>query len=170
MEKGWWWFKKLRYYVRVEVLVEVLDTETASKLLSQTVNRRVEVDRVDVEMIRARKQVELYYFEETLAEISQDVSEEVCDVLAEQYWKSYVLLVEGGELLIAAGEASNLQPGTLLEIFDSSEVVEGVASHRYVLPGSKVGEARVSVVDARVSRATVTSGENLSPGQVVRTK
>jgi len=170
VEKGFWWFKKLRHYVQVEIRVDILDTETASKLLSHTVNRRVEIDPVDLEMINARKQVELFYFEEILDEIAEDGGETVCEALAEQPWKSYVLLVEGGELLIAAGEASNLQPGALLEVFDSSEVVGGVGAHRYVLPGPKVGEARVSVVDSRVSRATVTSGSNFSPGLVVRAK
>lgn len=170
MEKGFWWFKKPRYYLQVEVLVEILDTETATKLLSRSVNRRVEIDPVDVEMINARNQVELYYFEEVLDEIAEEVGEKVCEAIAQQAWKSYVLMVEGGELLIAAGENANLQPGVLLEIFDSSEVVEGVGSHRYILPGNKVGEARVSVVDARVARAAVTSGSDLRPGQVVRTK
>jgi hypothetical protein len=169
-EEGFWWFKKLQYYVQVEVRAELLDSETASKLLSHTVNRRVEIDRFDVDMINARNQVELYYFEETLDDIAEEIAEAVCRTIAEQSWKSYVLLVEGGELLIAAGAEAELQTGVLLEIFDSSEVVQAAGARRYILPGPKIGEARVTVVDARVSRAAVVSGSEFRPGQVVRAK
>jgi hypothetical protein len=169
-EEGFWWFKKLRYYVQVEVRVELLDSETASKLLSHTVNRRVEIDRFDVDMINARNQVELYYFEETLDDMAEEIAEAVCRTIKERSWKSYVLLVEGGELLIAAGAEAELQTGVLLEIFDSSEVVQAAGARRYILPGPKIGEARVTVVDARVSRAAVVSGSGFRPGQVVRAR
>lgn len=169
-EEGFLWLKRPHYFVRVEVLVEMLDPETASKLLSRTVSRRVEIDRFDVDMIQSRNQVALNYFEEALDDMAEEIGEMVCETIARQEWRSYVLLVEGEELLIAAGQTSELQSGALLEVFDSSEVVEAADAHRYVLPGPKIGEARVSVVNDRVSRAAVTSGSGFRPGQVVRAK
>jgi len=167
---GFWIFERIRYYVGVQILVEVYDTETATKLLDRNVSREVEIDEADAEMLNRQSKISVNFIEEVLEIIANVIDDHICDVAEEQIWKSYIASTAGSEYLIASGRSSGLQPGHVLEVYDSTQVIQGAQGHRYFKPGSKVGELKITTVDEEQSKAVTLSGDNLPQWSVVKIK
>jgi len=171
-EKDWgfWPFKRNGYYVGVQILVEVYDTETATKLLDRNVSREVEIDAADAEMLNRKSKISVNFIEEVLEIIANVIDDHICEVTEDQIWKSYIASTAASEYLIASGYSSGLQPGHVLEVYDSTQVIQGAQGHRYFKPGAKVGELKIMTVDKDHSKAVLLSGENLPQWSVVRIK
>ncbi len=167
---GFWIFKRIRYYVGVQILVEVYDTETATKLLDRNVSREVEIDEPDAEMLNQQSKISVNFIEEVLETIANVIDDHICDVTEDQIWKSYIVSSVANEFLIASGRSSGLQPGHVLEVYDSTQVIQGAQGHRYFKPGSKVGELKITTVDKDHSKAVLLSGDNLPQWSVVKIK
>jgi hypothetical protein len=169
-ESGIWPLKRNRHYVRVQVLFEIYDTETATKLLDEAAARQVEIEAIDAAMIKQKNRVDSGFVEEVLEIIAQKVDDNICDAVGEQVWKSYVLSAGPDELWIASGSRSGLQPGQVLEVFDSNTVIEGYNGHKYFKPGPKIAEVELVAVESRRSKAAVLTGGDIQPLNVVKIK
>ncbi len=167
---GFWMVKQNRHYVRVQVRVEIFDTETATKLADEAVDRQVRIDDVDVEMIEQKDRIDSGFIEEVLEIIAQKIDEDVCDAIADQNWKSFVLSTDSDELWIASGSRSGLRPDQVLEVFDSNAIMEGYGGHNYFKPGPKVAEIKLVEVQPQRSKAVVLTGDDIPPLSTVRLK
>jgi hypothetical protein len=167
---GYWFFKRTRYYAQGEMLIDVYDTETATKLLSRTAGHAMEIDALEMELIRSRKRFEGYLIEEIVEEIVDAAYTPICEALDQQRWKSFVLSSDNDLLLIASGRRSGLRPGHVLEVFDSSAVIDGVKGHRYYLSGQKIGEIKIKTVLDASAQAVPLFDQPVPDGSVVRIK
>ena len=171
-EKDWgiWFLKQSRHYVRVQVLIEIYDTETATKLVDEVAARQVRIDAADLAMIERKDRIDSGFVEEVLEIISQKIDDDICEAIDELSWKSYVLSVDTEALWIASGSRSGLQPGQVLEVFNSNAVMQGYGGHRYFKPGPKVAEVKVVEVQPQRSKAIVLSGGDIEPLGTVKFK
>lgn len=167
---GFWMLKQTRHYIRVQVLLEVYDTETATKLVDKTAARQVRIDAADVEMIEHKDRIDSGFVEEALEIIAQEVDEDICEAIAGQDWKSYVISVGPGELWIASGSRSGLRPGQVLEVFDSNTIMDGFGGHRYFKPGPKAAEVKLVEVEPQRSKAVKLTGGDIEPLSTVKAK
>ncbi len=63
-----------------------------------------------------------------------------------------------------------LESGDILEVYDSSRIMEGVGGQRFFIPGLKIGEIEiVSITEDRLE-AKLISGEDIKKGSTVRRK
>ena len=168
--KGFWFLRSSHYYVQVEALIELYDTATATKIFDQTLSHKIEVEEPDVELIRAQNRIEPYFIEPSLAEIIDDVKDNLCKAIERQAWKSYIVAVDAADILMAAGSRSNVQAGDIFEVYDSRQSIEGYGGHRYLPPGPKVGEIEVKTVSEDTARAVSVSGSGFKEGQGLRLK
>ena len=168
--KGFWFFRSSHYYVQVEALIELYDTSTATKIFDRTLSHKTEVEEPDVELIRANNRIEPHFVEPSLAEIIDDVKDNICKVIERQAWKSYIVAADTADILIAAGSRSKVQAGDIFEIYDSRQAIEGYGGHRYLPPGPKVGEIEVKTVSEDTARAVPVSGSGFQEGQGLRLK
>lgn len=169
-ERGIWLMKRNRHYVRVQVLLEIYDTETATKLVDETSVREVEIDAADAEMIKQKNRVDSGFVEEGLELIAQKVDDNICEAIGDQDWKSFVLSAGPEELWIASGSRSGLQPGRVLEVFDSNTIMEGFGGHKYFKPGPKIAEVKLVAVEPLRSKAVSLTGGDIQPLSVVKIK
>jgi hypothetical protein len=167
---GFWFLKRMRYYVRGEVLIDVYDTETATKLLSRTVGESLEIDSLEIELIRSRNRIESYLIEEVMENVVDQAYEPVCEALEEQVWKSFTIASDDGAVRIASGERSGLQSGHVLEVYQSGATLEGVNGHRYIMPGPKIGEVQIETADVATAEALSLTGKTIPVGSVVKIK
>lgn len=59
----------------------------------------------------------------------------------------------------------------ILEVFDSTRVVEGLGEERFFMPGKKLGEIRITDVYPDKSEAVITTGDrDIQTGSVVKIK
>ena len=169
-ERGIWLLKKNQHYVRVQVLFELYDTETATKLLDEAAVHEIEIEAIDAAMIEQKDHVDSGFVEEVLELIAEKVDDNICDAIGEQDWKSYVLSAASDGLWIAAGSQSGLRPGLVLEVFDSNTVMDGFGGHKYFKPGPKIGEIEVVEVETHRSRAVRVNGGDIEPLSAVKMK
>ena len=168
--KGFWFFRSSHYYVQVEALIELYDTSTATKIFDRTLSHKIEVEEPDVELIRAQNRIEPYFIEPSLAEIIDDVKDNICKAIELQAWKSYIVAADATDILIAAGSRSNVRAGDIFEVYDSRQAIEGYGGHRYLPPGPNVGEIEVKSVSEDTARAVSVSGSGFQAGQGLRLK
>ena len=168
--KGFWILRSSHYYVQVETLIELYDTSTATKIFDRTLSHKMEVEEPDVELIRANNRIEPYFIEPSLAEIIDDVKDNICKAIERQAWKSYIAAADAADILMAAGSRSNVQAGDIFEVYDSRQAIEGYGGHRYLPPGPKVGEIEVKAVSEDTARAVPVSGSGFQEGQGLRLK
>lgn len=169
-EKGIWFFKGIRYYVRADMLVEVYDTETAAKLLDRSVTRSIKIDDLDAQMIRMEKRIDIGLIEELIEIMADLIDDKICSAAGDQAWKSYIVSSGEDEVMISSGEKYGLRPGRVLEVFDSNTIIEGMQKQRYFMPGKKVAEIQVKTVTADRARAIVLSGGDIRQWSVVKVK
>jgi hypothetical protein len=168
--KGFWFFRNSHYYVQVEALIELYDTSTATKIFDRTLSHKIEVEEPDVELIRAQNRIDPSFIEPSLAEIIDDVKDDICKAIELQAWKSYIVAAETTDILMAAGSRSNVQAGDIFEVYDTRQAIEGYGGHRYLPPGPKVGEIEVKSVSEDTARAVSVSGSGFQAGQGLRLK
>jgi hypothetical protein len=167
---GFWLLKQTRHFVRVRVLLEIYDTETATKLVDEAASRQVRIDAADAEMIKRNESIDSGFVEEVLETMAQDLGEDVCEAVEDQNWKSFVISAGSEEVWIATGSRSGLQPGRVLEVFESNTIMEGFGGHRYFKPGPKVGEVKLVEVEPWRSKAVVIAGGDIQPLSTVKAK
>ncbi|MGA9260416.1 MAG: hypothetical protein WBV95_00465 [Desulfobacterales bacterium] len=168
--KGFWFFRSSHYYAQVEALIELYDTSTATKIFDRTLSHKIEVEEPDAELIRAKNRIDSSFIEPSLAEIIDDVKDNICKAIELQAWKSYIVATDATDILIAAGSRSNVQAGDIFEVYDSRQAIEGYGGHRYLPPGPKVGEIEVKSVSEDTARAVSVSGSGFQAGQGLRLK
>jgi hypothetical protein len=168
--KGFWFFRSSHYYVQVEALIELYDTSTATKIFDRMLSHKIEVEEPDAELIRAKNRIDSSFIEPSLAEIIDDVKDNICKAIELQAWKSYIVAADATDILMAAGSRSNVQAGDIFEVYDSRQAIEGYGGHRYLPPGPKVGEIEVKSVSEDTARAVSVSGSGFQAGQGLRLK
>jgi hypothetical protein len=163
-------FRGTQYFVQVEVLLELYDTGTATKLFDRTLMHRLDIEETDAELIRAQNRIDPSFVEPSLNEIVDDVFEEICAAIKRQAWKSYILAVAPEEILIAAGRRSNVRAGDVFAVHGNRPPIEGYGGHLYIPRGPKIGEIEVQSVADDTARAAPVSGDGFEEGQGLRLK
>lgn len=169
-EKGIWLLKRIRHYVRVDLLVEVYDTETAAKLVDVSVSHSIEIDPLDAQEFRRKDSIDLNYIEEALEQIADTIDENICNAAGNEVWKSYIVSTTRDGAVMASGERVGLKPGMIFEVFDSTNIIDSKEGNRYILPGEKLAEIEVSEVGENRSQTIVLPGGEVKQWSVVKVK
>ena len=169
-DKGMWFFRRTKYYIQVEALVDLYSTESATKLFNAAVSKRVAVEEVDVEFIRSQNQIGQSFIDMALQEIIEDLSGRLCYSIRSAGWKNYILSASGDGIQVATGSRSGIRVGQIFHVYDTSQTLEGYGDHRFVITGSKIGEIKVTSVSENSAWAVPVSGSGFRAGQAVGLK
>jgi hypothetical protein len=169
-DKGWWFFKKKRYFIRTQMKVALYDTETGAKLLDEIIGRDIEVELFDIEPLENRQRFDVFLLEGAYEDFASTIAERVCDALTLEPWKGYIVSVTGDKIILSSGQGSGLQSGQVLEVFDSSQIIEGADSHRFFMPGPKTGEVTITAVYEDSAEAVLGTDSVARKGNVVKLK
>ncbi|CAB1061436.1 hypothetical protein D1BOALGB6SA_6209 [Olavius sp. associated proteobacterium Delta 1] len=168
--RGVWITKDTHHMVQVFIRVEVSDTRTATKLLDETFNRQIEIDDMEYQIIQESDTIDLPQLNETLNKLLTDVGDSICDTIKDQPWTGYITKVEGGKFMIPSGTRTGLKLGDILEVYDSSRIIEGIGGQRFFTPGLKIGEIEIVAVTEKQTAAKLVDGEGIATGSTVRRK
>ncbi len=169
-EKGFWWFKDKHYFFRIQMNIKLYDTETGTKLLDEIISRDVEVEEFDVELFKNRNSFDLFLLEGAFEYFSTTTADKTCDALVVQPWKGYIISISGDKAILSSGAGSGLAPGRVLEVFDSSEIIQGADGQRFIMPGPKTGRIKITAVYDYSAQAVIDAGSEARVGNVVKTK
>ena len=168
--QGVLWTKDTQHILLVFIRVEVFDTRTATKILDDTFDRRIEIDDTEIRMIEESEEINLPLLNETLNRLLTDIGDSICDAIRDQPWDGYITKIDGDRYVVPSGTELGLEPGDILEVFDGSRIMEGVGGQRFFVPGFKIGEIEIVTISKDRLEAKLISGEEIKTGSTVRRK
>jgi hypothetical protein len=168
--QGVLWTKDTQHLVLIFIRVGVFDTRTGTKILDNTFDRRIEIDDLEYRLIQESEEIKLPMLNETLNRLLTDVGDSICDAIRDQPWDGYITKIDGDRYVIPSGIEVGLESGDILEVFDSSRIMEGIGGQRFFIPGLKIGEIEIVAITEDRLEAKLVSGENIKKGSTVRRK
>ena len=168
--QGVLWAKDTHHFVEVVIRVEVNDMRTATKLLDYKFTEEVEIEDLDFQMIKLDDRVRLPMLNETLSKLLADIGNEICHTVKDQPWTGFISKVDSDLISISSGSEVCLEIGDVLEVYDSSRIIEGVGGQRFITPGLKIGEVEIATITKTTSETRLISGKDIIKGSTVRRK
>jgi len=168
--RGVWITKDTHHIVQVFIRVEVSDTRTATKLLDETFKRQIEIGDLEYQLIQESDKINLPELNETLNKLLTDVGDSLCDTIKDQPWTGYITKIDDGKFMIPSGTRTGLKIGDILEVYDSSRIIEGIGGQRFFTPGLKIGEIEIVVITESQTEAKLVDGGGVVVGSTVRRK
>jgi hypothetical protein len=154
--------------ISLTVHVNVLDTETGTKLLDESFTHKKYSDEIEMESIKSGK-IEPAFLKEAFLHIAGEAGKKVCERMKKESWKGYVSSVSGDKITISSGNNTGVAQGKAFEVFGNSLVV-GMQGHRFLVPGTKTGEVKITGVFDDSAEALIVSGDSIKEGNTVRAK
>jgi len=168
-EKGILWFKDIHNFISTKLIVEVFDSQSAAKLLDNVYVHESEVGETEYEMIKARKADGLPELEVALENIAITMGEEICEEVAMQPWRAYIVAVNENVATISSGSQVGVKTGDRFDIYSAGAILKGAAGQRFQLPGHKIGELKITDVKPGKAQALLTDGE-MKQGDYIKFK
>lgn len=168
--QGILWTKDTHHFVEVNIRVEVNDVRTATKLLDNTFVSEIEIEDLDYRMIQQSDRIRLPALNETLSKLLADIGSEICYTVKDQPWTGFITKAGEDRFTISSGSEIGLKVGDVLEVYDSSRIIEGVGGQRFFTPGLQIGEIEIVNITQNTSEARLLSGKNIRKGSTVRRK
>ena len=158
-EKGILWFKDIHNFISTKLIVEVFDSQSAAKLLDNVYVHESEVGETEYEMIKARKADGLPELEVAIEKIALAMGEEICEEVARQPWRAYIVAVDEKVATISSGSLVGVKPGERFDIYSAGDIIKGAAGQRFHIPGHKIGELKITDVKPGKAQALLTDGK-----------
>jgi len=104
-----------------------------------------------------------------LQDLAERAGEEICYQLEDQPFKTYVASIEDGKITIRAGQNAGVRKGSVFSVYGGGDIVNGKDGHRFIVPGEKTGEIKITNVYENRSEGVVISGQVTDPASVIKT-
>jgi hypothetical protein len=154
--------------VSLTVHVNVIDTETGTKLLDESFTHKKYSDEIEMESIKSGK-IEPAFLKEAFEHIAGEAGKKVCEIIRRESWKGYISSVSGDKVTISSGSNTGVATGKAFEVFGNSLIV-GMQGQRFLVPGVKTGEVKITGVFDDSAEALIVSGDSIKEGYTVRAK
>jgi hypothetical protein len=168
--QGILWTKDTHHFVEVVIRVEVNDMRTATKFLDYKFTEEVEIEGLDYQIIQQNDRLRLPMLNETLSKLLADIGSEICHTIKDQPWTGFITKADTNRFFISSGSEIGLKVGDVLEVYDSSRIIEGIGGQRFITPGLKIGEAEIVTTTKNTSETRLISGKDIIKGSTVRRK
>ena len=165
-EKGLLWFKDTHRYARINVMIDVYDTATGTKLVGGSHIRKIDVNDDGLSRIKSGD-YNVPAIDDALLDISDRAAEEICAEMQIQRWNAYILASDKTGVTLSAGSRAGLTVGDILEVYSNTETISGTGGQRFYLPPKKVGEVRIASLASDQAKARRVSGDEMAPGDLV---
>lgn len=167
---GFWLWKDTRYKLRATLRLEIVDSTTGSKALDESFREETIIEAMKYEELEAAGTIPLTETAAIFDRLLQESGRKTCTVLRTHPWRGFITAADRTRLMLSAGRAVGLSEGDLLEVFNPGRVVESKDGQRFLLPGEKVGEARIQSLSAGEAEAVLSQSVSVGSGATVRLK
>jgi hypothetical protein len=168
--RGILWFKDTYNFIRFQIVVEVYDTETGAKIFDDSFDDEIQVDKIDLDNLKTGNANEMPVLNDAFLNAVIPMGEKICDAVNIQSWKGYVISSVDDKIIISSGKRSGLILGDQLEVYDSGNIFEGKDSQKFFIPGSKIGEIKITALYPDKAEAALISGKSIKVGSTVKIK
>jgi len=166
--RGIWFWKKTVPEISMTVRIELFETETGTKLFDENYTYKADSDKAGVELVKSGK-LDAVFLKMALKHYMSSSVSSICNIMKEQKWKGFISSVSDNKVTISSGKNLGLVSGQIFKVFGNS-VMSGVDNRKFVVPGLKIGEVKITKVFDNSSEAVITSGSALKEGYSIRPK
>lgn len=163
---GFWFFRKMRYFMSFSARYDLYDPFYAAKMSSALQEETLKIDTEDYESLQYDSQSESDDVNEAVTEIAEDFGKAIGKVLSKHPWKTSILSVADGRILIAADDRSGLEVGSRLAVFEGRRVISGPQGGQFIVPGYKIGEVRIISVNSAFCEAVSEAPSVIKAGDI----
>ncbi len=163
--KGVLFWKKTVYEISMSVRIELFDTETATKLFDESYTYKQGSDKAGLELAKSGK-IEPAFLKEALNYYISSAGKTIYDIIKGQKWKGFISSVSEDKVTVSSGRNLGLSSGKVFAVYSSS-VISGLGNQKFLIPGLKTGEIRITNVSDNSSEAVRISGNDFKEGYVV---
>jgi len=154
--------------ISLTIRINVIDVETGTKLLDESFTHKKYSDEIEMESIKSGK-IEPAFLKEAFGHIAVEAGKKVCEIIRRESWKGYISSVSGDKVTISSGSNMGVAQGKAFDVFGNSVIV-GMHGQRFLVPGAKTGEVKITGVFDDSAEALTVSGDSIKEGNTVRAK
>lgn len=159
-QTGIWWFRKMRYFVTVAASIDVYDTFTAAKVVSQVVEKTVQIDPNTYETFLDGIRNAFPAVDEAIRGIGRQFGRQAVGAIQTTPWKAAVTAIDGPHIILATGREAGPRVGDRWAVFEGRRTIAGHDGERFLVPGYKVGVIEVvATADGRVQAIAKDGGD-----------
>ncbi len=168
-KRGILWFKHPYPMARIELEIALYDAGTAAKVLDKSLFVKVPLSDEDLASLRQNQVLDAEAAQEPLKDTASRVAKEMCNRLNDLPWEGSIVSVSAGKATLPFGKAAGFTVGDVLEVRTSGDLVVASNGSKYILPGLKTGQIRISAVSANTAEATPLGADtSVAAGDMVR--
>ncbi|MBW1842319.1 MAG: hypothetical protein JRI75_11085, partial [Deltaproteobacteria bacterium] len=113
-ERGFWWFKEPERFTRVQIVAEVYDAETGSKIIDESFIHEIEMDGLEGESTASAKEIDVAAVNDAIMHIGTEMGESICKTVGDQPWRGFIVSVAENKIILSQGEKAGLKLGDIL--------------------------------------------------------
>jgi hypothetical protein len=176
IKTGLWPFRKIKDETEIAMYVNAFDVINGTLLLTrlESVKIRTAADIFDEDEdeLSEHQKIQPEIDEKTLAksfsEIVDNQASEVSSAIRERPWYGRIISSDASGVFINAGRDVGVVPGSVFDVLGTGETITTMTGQTLAVPGSKVGELKVTDVLKDWALASIPEGVSLKEGQMIR--
>jgi hypothetical protein len=170
-DEGILWFRETKERLQIQFSLEVLDMETGAKIFDDRfVHEIKDMLPEEIQAFKKGQPVLFASISENLEKLAKDIVPKICDAIMAQPWTGYVVSVDDNLVHLSFGKRIGIKNGETLDVLDAGQVVGNLNGQRFILPGKKIGEIRITQIGEETSTGKIISGKNIQDGNLVKFK
>lgn len=166
-DTGLFWWRKSHHFISFVVSADLYDPFTAAKMLSTVKDETIKISASDYQHIVANDVVFIKKLNKMIDKSAKEIGEQMAECMAGQPWKTTVLGIDDGAVILACGGRSGLIPSNRLDVYEARRVMDGSQGERFIVPGYQVGQVRVENMEGRFIRAAIEGRADIKVGDLV---
>ena len=168
--RGIWGFRKTCLVAQLSVRMRAYEIETGAILFDEVAQEAVEISEYDSQNIESRSGYDKEIAGRLLTKTTPGMYKRICKLLSHRQWNGYITSASENRFTLTAGKDVGLAMDDVLEVFGTSELIRGHAGQRYLIPGPKIGEVRITKIHRDRAEATAILGSDFQKSSHVRLK
>ncbi len=170
-DEGILWFRETKERLQIQFSLEIFDMETGAKIFDDRFIHEIkDMAPEEIEAFKTGRPALFPTLTKSLDQLARDIALKMCDAIMAQPWSGYVVSVDGNRVYLAFGKEIGIRSGEVLEVYETGKIFENLKGEKFILPGKKIGEIKVTQMEAKNSMAEIISGENIQTGNPVKFK
>ena len=180
IKTGLWPFRKIKDETEIAMYVNAFDVINGTLLLTRLESVKIRTvaevidddweEEEDAEPQKIKPEIDEKTLAKSLSEIVENQAAEVSSALRERPWLGRIISSDASGTFINAGSDVGVVPGSVFEVLGTGETITSASGQPIALPGSKVGEIKVTEVMKDRALTSVQEGSSFRAGQVIRLK
>lgn len=162
---GLFWWRKDRYFVKFEVVLDLYDTHSGAKLVDEVAEISLKISKEDYDALQSGTVLHISDLDESLVDLASEFGEAAAEALRKHPWQTSIISTDAERIVLAAGRSSGVQVGDRLSIYNGNKRIVGEGG-KYVLPGMKIAEVDIKQVDEHRSIAVVLQNGSVHAGDI----